>query len=66
MNSFTTLAKLGLKYYIYALICPITNKIFYIGKGSGNRVFEHTMEADRQQKVQTRKDKRTEIKRSFP
>lgn len=47
MNSFTTLAKLGLKYYIYALICPITNKIFYIGKGSGNRVFEHTMEADK-------------------
>lgn len=46
MNSFTTLAKLGLKYYIYALICPITNKIFYIGKGSGNRVFEHAMEAE--------------------
>src|SRR5690242_718409 len=37
--------KLG--YYIYLYIDPIDNKIFYIGKGKGNRVFDHlTDESD--------------------
>ena len=29
------------KYYVYALIDPINNLPFYIGKGSGNRAYQH-------------------------
>jgi hypothetical protein len=30
-----------LAFYVYALIDPSTDQIFYIGKGKGNRVFDH-------------------------
>ena len=28
-------------YYVYLLVNPITNKIFYVGKGKGNRALQH-------------------------
>lgn len=45
MNEFDnkTIEKLG--FYVYGLIDPDTDKIFYIGKGTGNRVFMHVKDA---------------------
>jgi hypothetical protein len=33
-------------YYVYGLMDPRTKRIFYIGKGVGNRVFAHAHEAE--------------------
>ena len=30
-----------LKWYVYLLSDPNTNEVFYVGKGKGNRVFDH-------------------------
>ena len=32
-------------YYVYALIDPRDNQVFYIGKGTGNRVFFHEIQS---------------------
>lgn len=37
--SQSTIEKLN--YYVYALIDPRTNKVFYVGKGKGNRIYAH-------------------------
>lgn len=34
-----------LKSYVYLLINPDTKTPFYVGKGRGNRVFDHLMDA---------------------
>lgn len=39
MFSEAVIEKLG--YYVYFLQDPRTNKVFYVGKGNGNRVFDH-------------------------
>ncbi len=32
-------------YYVYVLKNPLNSSIFYIGKGVGNRIFEHISDA---------------------
>lgn len=44
-NEFSQKTKEELKYYVYALIDPRNNKIFYVGKGNSNRIFSHINES---------------------
>ena len=41
--SQSTIEKLG--YYVYLLIDPRDNKVFYVGKGKGNRINQHLLGA---------------------
>ena len=38
---FSTAIIEKINYYIYCLVDPRNQNIFYIGKGIGNRVFQH-------------------------
>jgi len=40
-----------LKNYVYIYSHPITNEIFYVGKGKGNRVFAHLTDEKESEKV---------------
>lgn len=31
------------EYYVYCLVNPVTDKVFYVGKGKSNRLYEHEM-----------------------
>lgn len=35
----------SLKSYVYVLVDPRDNRIFYVGKGTGNRVYQHVQAA---------------------
>lgn len=41
MKSFSVKTIKSIGYYVYGLVDPRTDKPFYIGKGIGNRVFNH-------------------------
>lgn len=42
-------------FYVYALIEPRNEKVFYIGKGTGNRVFSHEIESGKTPKSEKAK-----------
>jgi len=57
-----TMKKLG--FYVYALIDPRDNQPFYIGKGIGNRVFDHVETAIKNETNSDKLEKIREIKAS--
>jgi hypothetical protein len=44
-----------LGWYVYALVDPRDHEVFYVGKGQGNRVFDHGADADSPEAVETPK-----------
>ncbi len=41
MDSFARTVQMELKHYVYRLIDPRNGETFYVGRGQGNRVFDH-------------------------
>jgi len=51
MQKFSSSVSQELKYYVYIYSNPMTNEIFYVGKGKGNRIFSHLKDKSDSQKV---------------
>jgi hypothetical protein len=45
MKEFSPITQERIGSYVYMLVDPRDNKIFYVGEGQGNRVFDHEQEA---------------------
>ena len=66
MTKFDKQITQALGYYVYALIDPFNNKIFYVGKGSGNnRAFDH-LKATKTESEKTKKIKDIRTKGKQP
>lgn len=51
MRKFSSPVIQALNNYVYIYSHPVTNEIFYVGKGRGNRIFSHLDEQSDSQKV---------------
>lgn len=51
MRKFSSPVIKALNNYVYIYSHPVTNEIFYVGKGKGNRIFSHLDEQSDNQKV---------------
>ena len=49
------------KYYVYHLINPISNNVFYVGKGCGKRIYTHEQKVIRSPSKYCKSDKDIEI-----
>lgn len=49
-----------LGYYVYLYINPVDDKVFYVGKGKGNRVLDHLKDESESNKVQLIKELRSQ------
>ncbi len=56
MNVFTTATIESIGSYVYCLLDPRDNNIFYIGKGKGNRIFDHVNDYENMQTDETKKN----------
>jgi hypothetical protein len=72
INEFprSVIEKLG--YYVYLLTDPTTNKVFYVGKGTGNRIFAHInraisspLESDKLDKIRSIQSEGLQVKHSI-
>lgn len=52
MNKFTPKAREQLKHYVYLLIDPCDDQVFYVGKGMDNRCFAHLSDEGESEKVE--------------
>lgn len=46
-EKFDDVAEKEIKYYVYALVDPRNKKVFYVGKGLGNRWYHHIKESNK-------------------
>ena len=66
MDKFDLKIKKALGHYVYALIDPFTDQIFYVGKASGNnRVFDH-LRRTKLESEKTKKIKEIRLKKAEP
>lgn len=61
-DGFSDYVQRKLKYYIYCLLDPKDDCIFYIGKGIGNRIFAHAQAALKKELESDKLDKIREIR----